>query len=39
MTMGYAFGAGYLATRKISSPILIHGLVDTLWLTLFAAIH
>jgi membrane protease YdiL (CAAX protease family) len=32
---GFIYGAGYLLTKRISTPILIHGLVNTFWLGFF----
>jgi membrane protease YdiL (CAAX protease family) len=35
MIGGFSYGAGYLLTKRISTPILIHGLINILWVTLF----
>ncbi|MFI5303917.1 MAG: CPBP family intramembrane glutamic endopeptidase [Nitrospiria bacterium] len=32
---GCFYGAGYLLTKRISTPILIHGLVNILWITTY----
>ncbi|MBI1821568.1 MAG: CPBP family intramembrane metalloprotease [Nitrospirae bacterium] len=36
---GYLYGTGYLLTNRISTPILIHGTIDVLWVTLFYLPH
>lgn len=32
---GIYYGAGYLLTKRISTPILIHGLINIVWVALF----
>ncbi|MBI3593624.1 MAG: CPBP family intramembrane metalloprotease [Nitrospirae bacterium] len=33
---GFFYGAGYLLTKRISTPIIIHGLINTLWVAFFS---
>jgi membrane protease YdiL (CAAX protease family) len=35
MIGGFFYGAGYLLTKRISTPILIHGLINIVWVALF----